>query len=221
MELAVNYRRWIFDIVRPYLGARVIEVGAGMGAFSRTMLASGVVEHLIALEPAENLYPILSGRLREDPRALAMRAYLEGLQMEGVADSLIAVNVMEHIEDDGRFLRSAHCALVPAGTILLLVPALPWLYGSLDREFGHYRRYLKSDLARRMDEAGFRIELLRYMNFTGILSWFVAGRVLRRRTIAPFQVRFYDGLVIPVIHHVENTIKAPVGQSLIAVGRRS
>jgi 2-polyprenyl-3-methyl-5-hydroxy-6-metoxy-1,4-benzoquinol methylase len=221
MDLAGNYHQWIFDIFRPYVGAQVIEVGAGMGTFSRTILASGVVERLIALEPAENLYPILSDRLREHPRAVVMRAYLEDLQMQGAADSLVAVNVMEHIEDDGLFLHRAHRALLPAGTLLLFVPALPWLYGTLDREFGHHRRYLKSDLAHRMDEAGFRIELLRYMNFTGILPWFMAGRVFQRKTIAPSQVRFYDRVVVPVIRRIENAVKAPLGQSLIAIGRRS
>jgi SAM-dependent methyltransferase len=221
MDLADNYHRWILDTFRPYLGARVIEVGAGIGSVSRAILTHTSISQFTALEPAENLYPILSHRLQGDLRAHAIRAYLEELELRESVDSLVAVNTMEHIKDDAHFLRCAHRALVSGGTLLLFVPALPRLYGSLDREFGHFRRYLKPGLAAQMDAAGFHVELLRYMNFPGILSWFVSGRILRRKTIPPSNVKFYDRVIVPIVRRLESIVSPPLGQSLLAIGRRA
>jgi hypothetical protein len=103
---------------------------------------------------------------------------------------------------------------------LLFIPALPSLYGTLDKAFDHFRRYTKSSLAGKLKEAGFRVEYLRYMNFPGILSWFLAGRVFKKKTIRPLEVRVYDRWVIPCARLLERYWEPPAGQSIIAVGRK-
>src|SRR3990172_4874243 len=130
MALAQNYQRWILSQFAPYLGRRVIEVGAGIGTFSQLLLSNGSVSELLALEPAENLFPILQDRLAQYGRAQTRREYLENLPVTQSADSVILVNVLEHVADDIRLLNTVHRILEPAGTLLLFVPALPWLYGA-------------------------------------------------------------------------------------------
>ena len=136
------------------------------------------------------------------------------------ADTIIAVNVLEHVEKDLEFLRAAHTGLVPGGKLLILVPALPAIFGSLDRAFDHYRRYTRPVLRSALVKAGFEIDDLYYLNGIGVAAWFVAGRVLGRTTLGRNQVRFYDRWVIPWLSRVEKIIHPPVGQSLFLIARR-
>jgi SAM-dependent methyltransferase len=220
MDHANNYHRWILDLFRPYLGARAAEVGAGIGSFSRIILETTAVQELTALEPAANLFPILQGRLQANPRAQALPLYLDAWKPVHAPDSIAAVNVMEHIQDDEQFLRDANRILAPGGTILLFVPALPQLYGKLDAQFGHFRRYLKPELAAKLKASGFHLERLHYVNFTGIVSWYVTAKVLGRTTISASSVQFYDRVVIPIVRRLEALVTPPVGQNLVAVGRK-
>jgi SAM-dependent methyltransferase len=220
MDHANNYHRWILDLFRPYLGSRIAEVGAGIGSFSRIILESAHVQQLTALEPAANLFPILQDRLQVTPRAQALPLYLDAWQPVQAPDSIAAVNVMEHIRDDEQFLRDAHRILAPGGTILLFVPALPGLYGRLDSQFGHFRRYLKPELASKLQLAGFHIEKLHYVNFTGIVSWYVTSKILKRSTIPASSVQFYDRVVIPIVRRLEAVVTPPVGQNLVVIGRK-
>ena len=220
MALAQNYQRWILSQFAPYLGKRVIEVGAGIGTFSRLLLNDCDISELIALEPAENLFPLLRNQLAPFSRAHIRQEYFENLPVTQSADSILLVNVLEHVADDIRLLRVAHRILEPAGTLLLFVPALPWLSGTLDKAFEHQRRYTRSRLAEKLHNTGFRTETLRYINLPGIASWFITGRVLQRRTLKPRDVQLYDRWVVPWISRLERFWEPPVGQSLIAVARK-
>ena len=217
---ARNYYSWLLHRFSPHLGRRVVEVGAGIGTFSEFLLRDGGVAELTLLEPAENTYPRLEDRFRQDPRVRTLQGYLEEHAGDLSADSLVSVNVLEHVPDDEAFLRDAHRVLVPGGRVLLFVPALEQLYGSLDEAFEHHRRYTRGMLASRLERAGFRPLRISYVNLPGVLSWFIAGKVLRKRTLSPADVRLYDSWVIPWVRRIEDRWEAPVGQSLLAVGQK-
>jgi SAM-dependent methyltransferase len=217
---AKNYYRWILNCFAPYLGRRVLEVGAGIGTFSRFLLDFGRVGELIALEPADNLFPLLEQRFREDRRVNPLKGYLEDFAASLVANSVVLVNVLEHIADDAKFLRLAYEVLPPGGAVLVFTPALPPIYGSLDRSFEHHRRYTRVALAQKLVQAGLHLECLRYFNLPGVVTWFLAGRVLRRDTIKPGDVRFYDRWVVPCASRLERLWEPPLGQSLLAVARK-
>ena len=110
--------------------------------------------------------------------------------------------------------------LVPGGSLLLLVPALPAIFGSLDRAFDHFRRYTRSGLRSSLVAAGFEIDTLHYLNMIGVAAWFVSGRVMRRTTLGRGQVRFYDRWIIPIVRRLESVIPAPIGQSVLAIARK-
>ena len=218
---ASNYYRWVIRRFAPFLGKRVIEIGAGIGTFSQSILTHTTVSELVTVEPGDNLFPLLQQRFAAEPRARVIHGYFHDLAPSISADSVILVNVLEHIAEDEALLNDVHEVLTPGGTLLLLVPALSVLYGSLDVAFGHYRRYSKPSLAGRLQQAGFQILSLSYFNLPGILGWFLTGRVLRRRTLKPQHVRLYDRWVIPWLSRLEAHWAPPVGQSLMAIARKS
>lgn len=197
-----------------------MEAGAGIGTVSQLVLDRAQPTELTLVEPAQNNIPALRDRFAEDPRVRVIEGYLEKTGAPQSADSVIAVNVMEHILRDRDFLHAAYRTLVSDGALLLLVPAVPAIYGTLDRAFDHYRRYSKTELRRLLLDTGFRIERLHYINSMGVFAWFFSGTILRRKTISRRQARLYDRLVIPWLRRLESVIHPPIGQSLLAIARK-
>jgi SAM-dependent methyltransferase len=217
---AVNYYDWIMDCFAPHVGERSIEAGAGTGTVSNLILNRARPKHLKLVEPATNNVPVLRARFAGDPRVSIHHGYLEDLVGSLKVDSVIAVNVLEHVERDDEFLKAAYDLLNPGGSLLLLVPALPAIFGSLDRAFEHFRRYTRSGLERSIVNNGFAIQKLGYLNLLGVAAWFVSGRVMHRTTLGRGQVRFYDRWVIPVLRRIESVITVPIGQSLLVIARK-
>jgi SAM-dependent methyltransferase len=217
---AVNYYDWIMDCFAPSVGERSIEAGAGTGTVSNLILNRAHAKQLDLVEPATNNVPALRARFAGDPRVSIHHGYLEDLVGSLKADSVIAVNVLEHVERDDEFLKAAYDLLNPGGSLLLLVPALPAIFGSLDRAFEHFRRYTRSGIKRSIINNGFEIEKLEYLNLLGVAAWFVSGRVMHRTTLGRAQVRFYDRWVIPILRRIESVITLPIGQSLLVIARK-
>jgi SAM-dependent methyltransferase len=217
---AKNYYRWIIDEFSPALGERIVEAGAGIGTVAELVLRRASPKEMLLIEPAGNNIPELHRRFDDDPRIRIHHGYLEDIGTTVSADTVIAVNVMEHVEHDAGFLRAAHSTLAPGGALLLLVPAVPAIFGSLDKAFDHYRRYTRSGLRQSLLAAGFEIETLHYLNMIGVAAWFAAGRILRRTTLERPQVQFYDRLVIPWLRRVESLVHPPIGQSVLAIARK-
>jgi SAM-dependent methyltransferase len=217
---AKNYYDWIVDCFAAHIGRRCVEAGAGIGTVSQLVLDRASPRTLTLIEPAANNLPALRERFAGDSRVSVYHGYLEDLTSSLESDSIIAVNVLEHVEKDDEFLKASFSILAPGGSLLLLVPACPALFGSLDRAFDHFRRYTKSGLHDSIVAAGFEIETIHYLNMVGVAAWFVSGRILRRATLGRGQVRFYDRWIIPVVRRLESLISAPIGQSVMAIARK-
>ncbi len=220
MAEARNYYRWIADRFAPHLGRRVVEVGAGTGTFSAHLLRAAPAAELRLVEPAHNNVRVLRRRMAGEPRVRVRHGYLDDGAPETGASSVAAVNVLEHVRDDGAFLRAAHRVLDPGGRLLLFVPALPALYGTLDAAFEHFRRYTPATLRRAVTGAGFAVDDLHYVNLPGVLAWWASGRLLHRRTVTARDVRLYDRWAIPLVRAVESRWRPPLGQSLLLVAAR-
>ena len=217
---AVNYYPWIVRRFAPYLGERIVEAGAGIGTFAGHLLEAAPAAHLTLVEPAENNYPHLAAAYAAHPRVRTVHGYLGDAGETGSADTVVAVNVMEHVADDGAFLRTAHGLLAPGGHLLLYVPALPAIYGTLDEAFEHHRRYTRRGLDAALRGGAFRPLRVAYTNLPGVAAWWLSGRVLRRRTVSARDARLYDRWMIPWIAALERVWTPPAGQSLIAVAVR-
>lgn len=218
LSAAPNYYRFITHRFAPYVGSRVVEVGAGIGTFAEHLLRETKLRELVLVEPADNNFPQLRQRLGGREGVRMVHGYLEDHVGEIASmDSLVAVNVLEHTPNDVSFLRAAHRVLRPGGHALVFVPAVQAVYGSLDDEFEHYRRYSKRTLAQAFTEAGFRDVRLRNVNSLGLVAWFMAGRIFKWRTIDASRVRLYDRLVVPWLMRAESLVEPPIGQSILAI----
>lgn len=216
MAQARNYCQWILRYFAPYLGRKIVEIGAGSGTFSQLLLNRAETTQLVLFEAAGNLFPILRRRF-SDSRVELQQGPFDPAILGEAPDSIVLVNVLEHINDDGLLLSQIYGSLKAGGSLLLFVPAGQWNYGSLDKAFEHHRRYSRADLRRKLERAGFRVERQRYINFMGIASWFLAGKLLRQITIKSSQVRWYDRWIIPWSFRLESFCEPPIGQSLLAV----
>jgi len=218
MSIAVNYHRWIVDEFEPYLGAAIAEVGAGSGSVS-VLLLEKRIERLLAFEPSHNIYPLLERALSSDGRATTINdVFNPGYTPDGV-DSVVYINVLEHVEDDRAELGKARDALRPNGHVLVFVPALSCLYSDLDRRIGHLRRYRKSKLEALVRQAGFAVVKARYFDMAGVVPWYV-NFVLLRRSLGTGSVSLYDKLAVPLIRAIERAVPPPLGKNVLLVGRR-
>ena len=217
MAQARNYCRSILGYFAPYLGENVVEIGAGAGTFSQLLLNHGRTSELVLFEAAANLFPTLRQRFANDPRVRLHCRPFDASLLDRSPDSVVLVNVLEHILDDAALLSQIQQSLRPGGSLLLFVPALEWNYGSLDKSFEHHRRYSKKALRKKLEGAGFRVEQTRYVNMLGIASWFFAGKILRQTTLSPAQVRWYDRWIVPWSFKLERICEPPIGQSLAAM----
>lgn len=217
-----RFARWMYDTIKAGLGKRVVDAGAGTGAYTDLMLADG--KEVVALEYLPEFVASLGERFRDDYDAsvTVLQADLgdpAGLPDFPPTDSMICLNVIEHVEDDLQALKNMRERVKPGGRLVILVPAYPWLYNSMDRAIGHYRRYGKGQLESRLEEAGWIVERTLRFNAFGVPGWFVGG-ILRRKTAGKTLFALYDFLT-PAFSVTERfLIRGMLGLSLIAYCRR-
>jgi SAM-dependent methyltransferase len=228
MSWAINYHRWILRIFMPYLGQHIVEVGAGLGSFSELVLSEHKFQTLSLVEPSEELYEELKTRMREPGTNIKVDLYhanfLEAaplIKSQKVIDSVIYINVLEHIAEDERELDAVRETLTDGGYILLFVPALRWLYGTIDRQVGHFRRYTKTELNGKLRRAGFRIVRSNYFDFPGMALWWLKYRLMKSDTVEPGAVRLYDRLIVPALSRIESIAPPPIGKNVIVVAQKT
>ena len=219
---ADRFLTWIADELGPHLGGRVAEIGAGVG--SVTLKLATADRRIVAVEPADNVFPQLASRLAGHPFAEARKMTSEELlEAEGPAsfDSVVYVSVLEHIDDDVAELRTASQLVKPGGAIGLFVPAMAALYGSLDYKSGHYRRYDRELLATVIREAGLEVDRLHYLDVAGALPYFLMYRLLDVPTLDSGSSAVYDKLIVPVSRAAQRVVpRPPFGKNLVAIARR-
>ena len=225
MDFAVNYHRWILEIIKPFLGKHLVEVGAGTGAFSELLLETKP-ETLSLIEPSA-MVEALKSNLAERKLSTDIKIYpnifsevAPQLQTEQSPDSVIYINVMEHIEDDRGELKTVHETLREKGRVFIFVPALSALFSEFDKRIGHFRRYGKKEIVSKCENAGFRILRAKYFDAAGILPWLVKYRLLKSTTMESGAVHLYDKFVVPVAKPLETLLPPPIGKNLLVVAEK-
>ena len=218
MQRVSRYNAWMWSQLEPYIGQRVLEVGSGVGNMTRFMLQR---DRLIATDLNEMYLHILRQLCGVYRHVTVTRFDLSAVPQfaDERLDTVVCLNVLEHVKDDALALRSLHRVLEPGGRLVLLVPAVRALYGSLDRALEHHRRYSRDELLGKLRDAGFEIEKSWFFNLLGVAGWYFNSRVLKRVTFPPMQLALYDRLV--PIFRLESRFRLPVGMSLIAIARKS
>lgn len=212
-----NYNHWIYSLIRPYLGDSVLEVGAGIGNLTRFLL---YCQNVVCVEPDPARVSTLHELAKAHLNLRVVQARAETFSADEVYfypfDTVVCVNVLEHIEDDEKAARKMVEVLRQGGSLLLYVPAVSWAYGSIDVHLGHRRRYRKADLRELARNLNLRLAVFHYVNFIGLLGWWWFGRIRKEAQIDPQKARRMDRLV-PYLSAMECLVRPPLGQSLLAV----
>jgi glycosyltransferase involved in cell wall biosynthesis len=208
LNRAPRFTRWMADVIRPYVGNRVLEIGAGIGNMSTHLMprpvywATDVNPHY--LDYLETLRPT---------RPYMQVAYTDAMNAESYPaghsfDTVVCLNVVEHVQDDVGALRNVWNVLEPGGRAIVLVPCGPNLYGSLDEVLGHFRRYTHDQLVGVAQQAGFRVEKVLKFNRPGVFAWWLNGRILKRKTFGLGQIRLLN-LLTPIFRILDPLLPLP------------
>jgi 2-polyprenyl-3-methyl-5-hydroxy-6-metoxy-1,4-benzoquinol methylase len=214
-----RYNSFLFEQIRSAVGQRVLEVGAGTGNLTRFLRDR---DRVLATDVDEQYLHLLERRFEHHANVKIARYDLSASVPEDVGaqkyDTILCLNVLEHVADDGAALRRMRFLLEPGGRLVLLVPAHARLYGKIDESIGHFRRYEKGDLATLLTAGGFTIERCFFVNALSTIGWYLNGKVLGRESVPGMQARIADRLV--PLYRLERRLNLPFGLSLIAVARR-
>ena len=217
-----NYNNWIFGHFIENVKGRTVEIGAGLGTISELLRPH--TTHLELVEPTPSLATRLQAKFINDKGCQVtqntLENWLEGIPYE-TYDTAVMVNVLEHIEDDRNATRGLFNALKPGGRIMIFVPALPFLYSDLDRYVGHFRRYRRKELKQCVENAGFGIEKLRYLDVTGVLPWWLLTKLMGQTSFHKPALAIYDKLLVPPTKLIESVLPLPLGKNLILVARKN
>ena len=215
---AKNWKDYYARMIRGYLGAEVLEVGAGIGGTTK-MLCRAQHDRWVCLEPDV----LLVDTLKADPTLPAICEVRQGsladLPTEECFDAILYIDVLEHIEDDQAELERVTAHLKPGGFLIVLAPAHQWLFSPFDRSIGHYRRYNRPML-RRLTPSGLTLVSLKYLDSVGLLAS-LSNRWLKQRMPTLGQIKLWDTWMVPISRRVDVILNYAIGKSILGVWRRS
>jgi len=196
LERAQDFNRWMAGAIAPHVGARVLEIGAGIGNITTQLLPR---DHYVASDVNPHYLDYLRNLTLGKPYLEVARLDLEDPQgfaaLAGRFDTVVCLNVLEHVRDPLAALRNIFSVLEPGGRAVLYVPQGPRRFSSLDEVLGHRCRYARDDLAGELRACGFEVERLRDFNRSGVPGWFLNGKLLRRRHFGRVQLKLFNVLV--------------------------
>ncbi|RLV48181.1 methyltransferase domain-containing protein [Nocardioides mangrovicus] len=215
----VRYRAFQLSLIAPHVGSSLLEVGSGLGEFASQFAGRGLERHVVTDVDA-GAVASMADRFAERPEVTARVLDLAAALPEDLTVSTaLAINVLEHIEDDAGALRRLATLVEPGGTVVMWVPGYERLYGDFDRAVGHVRRYTPTTLRAAFVGAGLDPVDVRPVNFLGAFAWYAAVRRGGVGAPNPRLVRIYDRFVVPVTRGIERVVTPPFGQSVLGVAR--
>ncbi len=205
---------WYYSKFARRVRGRVLELGSGIGNISRLLLHDA--ERLTVTDVEDQYLERLEADFAAHERVRVERYDLDEAPPASIGDpfdTIISLNVLEHVHDDARAVRDLASLIAPGGWLLTYVPACSLAFGTLDEALGHHRRYDRELLRSRMEQADLRVEYLEYMNLLGLAGWLVNGRVLRRRLLDSRAVETFERIV-PLVR-IEDRVRVPIGLGLV------
>ena len=217
LKSATRFSEWMFQRIEPFLGKNILEVGSGIGNISRQLPVGDV---LTLSDYSPEYRGQLEETFNENENVNIVKIDLTNdddfVPLSGLYDSVICLNVLEHIDDDIGALRRMTTLLKPEGRLIILVPQYSLLMSKMDRLLGHYRRYSRRELGTKLMSVGLDVEEIRNFNTLGIVGWFVNNTLMGNTSLGEKKVKLFDATV-PFMRPIEELIPLP-GLSVIGVG---
>jgi SAM-dependent methyltransferase len=219
LESAVRYNDWVASHIRPWLGATNLEIGAGTGTITASVLDDSAFE---LVEPVPGLRRVLADRFADRPNVtLGAEDFFDAA---GAYDCIYSSNVLEHVPDYLEFIAHGAGLLVPGGHFVAVVPSHAWLMSEFDESIGHYRRFggrEATEVRALIANRSLPLEIVRWRHFNpiGALGWLVKMRWMGQREVRPGDIRVNEWLM--PVHRMLDRIDVGFGQSLSFVLRRT
>ena len=217
VSIAKNWKSYWVSALQSYIAGDVLEVGAGLGT-NTALINNPQVRSIHCMEPDE----ALAVRMRAAPQmqGVTVEVGTIGSVSPGSFDSILYLDVLEHIEDDKLELAQAFSILRPGGHLIVLAPALQALYSPFDRTIGHYRRYDRKSLQRCSPPAS-RLEKMAYLDCVGLLASGANKLLLKQSAPSRRQILFWDRYMVPASKVLDPLLGYRLGKSIAAVWLRT
>ncbi|MBV9122988.1 MAG: class I SAM-dependent methyltransferase [Planctomycetes bacterium] len=219
--LAKNWKGYLRSQIAGHLGSEVLEVGAGLGTTTR-FLCDGTPKRWLCLEPDQDLALALQSSLGEGRLPACCEGKVGTLTDLGAAeqfDTILYIDVLEHIEDDHGELQAAAGHLRPGGKLIVLSPAHQWLFTPFDQAIGHFRRYSKKSLAAAAPPS-LRCVRLDYLDAVGLLASLGNRLLLHSSTPTPRQIQFWDRRLVTVSRKIDRWLGHTIGKSVLGIWQK-
>lgn len=221
VEKAGGFTDWMWGEIKPYLSGNILELGSGMGTYSEKVVRDFTESKVIVSEIDHDYIKSLESKFKPNKNVFVKNIDLNNQEcfkeIDTKINTVFALNVLEHIGDDVKALNYIYDILEPGGKLVFLVPAHKFLFNSVDRAVGHYRRYSRKTVKDKVQQTKFKLGKMFYFNFAGIPGWFVSGNILKKQVINESALGFFNTLV-PVFKFVGKYVFfRSIGISLIVV----
>lgn len=215
-----RYNTWIYNSFKEHLNGTVLDIGSGLGDIVKQYSGNNI-DKVILSDYSEEMIDNLNKNFSDKENFSTVQMDIQGDDFYNTLaassiDTITCINVLEHLKYDLASLINMHRLLKKDGKLIILVPAFQWLYGSLDTLVDHHRRYSKRSLRSVLHQSRFKVDEFKFMNFFGIITWFISGKVLKHKEFDKDACKKLDKLV-PYLEKFESTFKPLIGQSLIAI----
>lgn len=217
-EAAVNWKAYWSGQITPFIGHDVLELGAGLGATART-LAAHPVRRWLGLEPDPAMCDVVRQRVGTMPFPAGYEIRCgtsEALDSTERFDTVLYIDVLEHIEDDRGELERVAGLLRPGGHVVVVAPAHQWLYTDFDRKIGHFRRY-NAAMLKDIVPPGLVVRRMRYLDSVGMLASLGNKLVLRSDSPKASQIRLWDSVMVRLSRWIDPFTGYQLGKSIVCI----
>lgn len=218
MNQADRYNQWTLNQFKEFLKGKILEVGCGIGNFTKSLLEYGEVYGIdIRKDYVEKTEKILSkSNVRIGLGDIEKGKYFFKNEK---FDTVVCINVLEHIKQDDLVINNMYKILNKEGYLVLITPSHPFLYGEIDKSIGHYRRYTKKAIVAKLESSGFKILKFRSLNLIGSIGWFISGRILKNKIVDQSKIKLFN-LLAPIFLRIEDLINSPFGTSFLIIAKK-
>lgn len=217
MNQASWYNAWTLNKFKIFLKGKILEVGCGIGNFTKILSSYGEIS---AIDIHKQYLPQVRKKTPDAQVGLGNIEEGKYFFKNKKFNSIVCINVLEHIENDEAALNNMSKLLLDGGILILLVPSYPFLYGEIDKAISHFRRYAKKDLITKIEAEDFKIIEFKKLNFIGAIGWFVSGRILKNKIVDSSKIKIFN-LIAPLFLKFEDFIPIPFGTSFLIIAKKN